>query len=219
MKYSATKSERINKSMQSTGLYSRRESDKLIAQNKVKVNGKIVALGVSVNAGDNVEIMSENKTLRYAKYYKPVGEETSTRNELSLNGLHPVGRLDKESEGLIVYTNDPTLTDHLLNPDNSIEKEYRVQVREKTTPRVERILLTGIYTQEATYKPVKNIKVSADRQILNITITEGKKHEIRRMLNALNLTIINLKRIRINNLRLGNMKPSSSSAISRDDLE
>ncbi len=218
MKYIAKNAERINKSMQSTGLYSRREGDKLIEQHKVKINKKLANLGQNVAIGDEIEIMSETKSLTYAKYYKPVGEETSVRNDPKLQGLHPVGRLDKDTEGLLVYTNDPTITDHLLNPDKEIEKEYKVIIREKATPRVERILLAGIYTQEAEYKPVKRISISEDRKTISLVIVEGKKHEIRRMMNALNLTIVSLKRLRINKLKLGNMKPGSAELITKEDL-
>lgn len=218
MKYIAKANERINKSIQSTGLYSRRESDKLIEQHKVKINKRLALLGQNVVTGDDIEIMSANKSLTYAKYYKAVGEETGIKSDSILAGLHPVGRLDKETEGLIIYTNDPTVTEHLLNPGNEIEKEYKVIIREKATPRVERILLTGIYTQETEYKPVKKINISEDRKTISLVITEGKKHEIRRMFNALNLTIVSLKRLRINKLKLGNMKSGSAMLITKLDL-
>jgi 23S rRNA pseudouridine2604 synthase len=211
MKIVIAKENRINKALQDTGFYSRREADRLIESRKVHVNGERAVLGQILNAGDTLEVRSGSdyitKQLKYALYYKPVGEVTGVKENEQLKDLHPVGRLDKESEGLLVYTNDPTLTEEMLNPENKVEKEYRVKSREKMTPRVEKIILSGMYTQEAQYAPAKKVSIDEGGHYVNITLIEGKKHEVRRMLNALNITIVSLKRIRIHNMRLGAMKP------------
>ena len=186
---------RINKFLSEQGVVSRRKADELVTSGLVTVNNKPVTLGHKVKSGDEVSIKKVERPLTYALYYKPRGEVTGKTDKLP--GLDPVGRLDKESEGLLFYTNDYRVVDAILNPSNKREKEYEVTVREKATPRVETILKRGINTREATYAPVKSVKIYNEGHDLRIIITEGKKHEIRRMLNALNLTVMSLKRVRI----------------------
>jgi pseudouridine synthase len=216
MKFKPSTNTRINKALQETGLYSRRNADKLIESGRVFVDGRPVTLGRQVTVEDTIEIKGDSPTFRYALYYKPRGEITGTSDKEKLQGLYPIGNLDKESEGLLMYSNDPKLVDELLNPKNKIEKEYKVEVREKATPRVERILLDGITTQEGEYAPVAKIRTSEDGHTLFITLIEGKKHEIRRMLNALNLTIDSLTRIRIDKHRIMNMKPGQIRELDRE---
>ncbi len=222
MKLIVEKENRINKVLQDTGFYSRREADRLIESRKVHVNGNRAVLGQILRAGDSLEVRAGSdyitKELKYALYYKPVGEVTGPKDNEQLKDLHPVGRLDKESEGLLMYTNDPTLTEEMLNPVNQVEKEYRVKTREKMTPRVEKIMMSGMYTQEAQYAPAKKVTIDDGGHYVSITLIEGKKHEIRRMLNALNITIVSLKRMRIHNMRLGTMKPGSFKIIERPDI-
>lgn len=186
---------RINKFLSDQGIASRRKADNLIERGLVSINGKPITLGSKVSAGDKVTVSLENKHYTYALYMKPRGEVTGRL--AALHGCEPVGRLDKESEGLIFYTDDYRVVDALLNPKHAREKEYEVTVREKATPRVVTILRRGIKTQEAHYAPVKSVHIYGDGHSLRIVLTEGKKHEIRRMLNALNLTILSLKRVRI----------------------
>lgn len=196
---------RINKFLSEQGVSSRRHVDKLLEDKKIEVNGKVAILGQKVKNKDVITInIVANKKLFYALYNKPRGEVTGKIEELP--GCEPVGRLDKESEGLLFYTNDYRVVDALLNPNNKREKEYEVIIREKATPRVETILRRGITTQEATYAPVKDIKIYNDGRNIRIIITEGKKHEIRRMLNALNLTILSLRRVRIMSFVLRGIK-------------
>lgn len=222
MKLIVEKENRINKVLQDTGFYSRREADRLIESRKVHVNGNRAVLGQILRAGDSLEVRAGSdyitKELKYALYYKLVGEVTGPKDNEQLKDLHPVGRLDKESEGLLMYTNDPTLTEEMLNPVNKVEKEYRVKTREKMTPRVEKIMMSGMYTQEAQYAPAKKVIIDDGGHYVSITLIEGKKHEIRRMLNALNITIVSLKRIRIHNMRLSTMKPGSFKIIERPDI-
>lgn len=204
---------RLNKAISEAGFCSRREADKLIENKQVFVNKKAAILGMKVWPSDNIEIKSEAKNLKYVLYNKPRGEVTGIKDKELLKGLHPVGRLDKESEGLLLYTNDHRLVEYLLSPESKIEKEYNVKVREIPTPRVERILLSGITTQEEDYAPVKSVKIYPENKEIKIVLTEGKKHEIRRMLNALNLTIESLKRVRIDHIKLGYLKPSQAKSV------
>lgn len=187
---------RLNKYLAQTGICSRREADSLMEAGKVAVNGRHVAPGVKVINGDAITIMEEEAPCLYFLYYKPRGEIVAPKKEKGVN-LDPVGRLDKESEGLLLYTNDFRVTERLLSPEHAHGKEYTVTVREKPTPRVERLLLAGIKTQEATYKPAEKVTIDPETHKIVIVLTEGKKHEIRRMLNALNLTITKLVRTKI----------------------
>lgn len=186
---------RINIFLRDEGLGSRRTIDEYITKNYVNINGKQATLGSKVSKGDIVTITHPHKDLIYALYNKPRGEVTGRHPEL--NGCEPLGRLDKESEGLLIYTNDYRVVDALLNPKHGREKEYEVIVREKATPRVITLLKKGIHTQETTYAPVKSVSIYGEGHSLRIILTEGKKHEIRRMLNALNLTVMRLVRVRI----------------------
>lgn len=217
--FTSQENSRINKAIAQAGICSRREADKLIESRKVFINDKLAVMGSKVQAGDVVRITTEAKDLRYALYYKPVGEVTDTKDGKDmLRDLHPIGRLDKDSEGLLIYTNDHRLVDYLLSPKNNIEKEYHVRVRETPTPRVERILMQGITTQEGEYAPVKKVVLIPDNKEVQITLTEGKKHEIRRMLNALNLTITSLKRVRIAHIKLPRMRPGQAKALTEKEL-
>lgn len=186
---------RINAFLRDQGIGSRRTIDEYIEKGYVTINGKKATLGSKVGYKDKVTVAHPHKELVYALYYKPRGEVTGHHAELP--GCEPLGRLDKESEGLLLYSNDYRLSDSLLHPRHGREKEYEVVVREKCTPRVVTLLKKGIRTQEAQYAPVKSVSIYNEGRSLKIVLTEGKKHEIRRMLNALNLTVVSLKRVRI----------------------
>lgn len=195
---------RINVFLRDEGAGSRRAIDDYIAQSHVFINGKAATLGSKVKYHDKVTIKTVKKDLVYALYHKPRGEVTGKLP--SLPGCEPLGRLDKESEGLLLYSNDYRVVDALLNPKFAREKEYEVTVREKTTPRVVTLLKKGIRTQEAQYAPVKAVSIYGEGRSIRIILTEGKKHEIRRMLNALNLTVLSLKRVRIMSFVLHGLK-------------
>lgn len=186
---------RINVFLRDEGVGSRRTIDEYITQGFVTINKKQATLGSKVIHNDMVTVKSIAKDSVYALYHKPRGEVTG-RIE-ALPGCEPLGRLDKESEGLLLYSNDYRVVDALLNPKFAREKEYDVTIREKATSRVITLLKKGIRTQEAQYAPVKAVNIYNEGYSLKIILTEGKKHEIRRMLNALNLTVASLKRVRI----------------------
>lgn len=205
IKVTEKEEKRINAFLRDQGVGSRRTIDSYIEKGFVKINGKPATLGSKVKKGDVVGVSSPEKDLVYALYYKPRGEVTGHHPELPL--CEPLGRLDKESEGLLLYTNDYRLSDALLNPKYGREKEYEVVVHEKCTPRVVTLLKKGIRTQEAQYAPVKSVAIYNEGHSLKIVLTEGKKHEIRRMLNALNLTVKSLKRVRILSFVSHGLKP------------
>lgn len=212
--YKVTEKEevRINAYLRDQGIGSRRTIDTYIEKGYVLINGKQATLGSKVEKGDKITVSAPQKDLLYALYYKPRGEVTGKLSELP--GCEPLGRLDKESEGLLLYSNDFRVVDALLHPRHEREKEYEVVVHEKCTPRVVTILKRGIKTQEAEYAPVKSVSIYNEGRSLRIILTEGKKHEIRRMLNALNLTVKSLKRVRIMSFVIHGLKPGQVHPLS-----
>ncbi len=207
---------RINVFLRDEGLGSRRDIDRSIEKGLVQVNGKPATLGSKVVHKDIVTIKTVAKDLVYALYHKPRGEVTGKLP--ALPGCEPLGRLDKESEGLLLYSNDYRVVDALLNPKFAREKEYDVVIREKATPRVVTLLKKGIFTQEATYAPVKAVTIYNEGYSLKIILTEGKKHEIRRMLNALNLTVVSLKRVRIMSFAIHGLKSKAVHILSEKQV-
>jgi pseudouridine synthase len=208
---------RINVFLRDEGIGSRRTIDSYITQGYVTINKVKATLGSKVHYKDTVTVKTLVKDMTYALYYKPRGEVTGRIN--ALPGCEPLGRLDKESEGLLLYCNDYRVVDALLNPKYAREKEYEVVIREKATPRVVTLLKKGIKTQEAQYAPVKAVSIYNEGYSLKIILTEGKKHEIRRMLNALNLTVVSLKRVRILSFVIHGLKPKSVHILSERQVE
>ena len=203
---------RINRYLALNGTATRKEADELIKKGLVFVNGKRAVIGYAVKEGDKVEVKKPLEEKKYFAFYKPRGLST---DELVISskkiGLFPVGRLDKESEGLIILTNDGRITDRLLNPEHNHEKEYVVEVREKTRPGIIAIFEKGMLLDGIRLKKAKtDIK---DEHTIRIVLSEGKKHQLRRMLSALRYTVSSLKRVRIEGIRLGNLKPGQTKKI------
>lgn len=206
---------RINRYLALRGLTTRKAADDLIVSGRVLVNGVPATLGMKVDADDAVEIKGEvrSKPYRYILYYKPRGIITHSpqRREKSIadifpeKGVFPIGRLDKASEGLIILTDDGRVTERLLHPRFIHEKEYEVVVREDIPNNAEARLLAGVMSDGETLS-AKRVKKTG-RTSLAIVLVEGKKHHIRRMLDALHLTVKELKRVRIMDLRIGTLAP------------
>lgn len=200
---------RINKYLAHMQHCTRREADMYIAAGKVLLNGKKAVLGDKVAITDTVEVLFKQKTHRYFAYNKPVGitthsareYETDIHQAVNLNGVFPVGRLDKASHGLIILTDDGRITDKLLHPDFVHEKEYRVVVREDIKPDFAERMSNGLVIGDYTTRKC-TVKVLDDHTFL-ITLTEGKKHQIRRMCEALNYTVEDLERVRVMNITVG----------------
>lgn len=210
---------RINKFLSDIGIVSRREADKLISVKKIHINDKIAILGDRVREGDSVFINQKLEEYRYFLYNKKRGEETAFKM-IDGKRYDPVGRLDKESEGLLIYSNDFRIVEKLLNPKNKFEREYVVAVREKTTPRVKTLLEKGITTKEGKYSPAKKVTLDEEnKNTINIVLTEGKKHEIRRMLNALNLTINSLRRVRFLSFTINRLKSGAIRELTKLEKE
>lgn len=222
---------RINKYLAYKGLSTRRGGDALIEKKQVMINGKIAKLGDTVNEKDEVTLknMGQKKEYHYFAFYKPrgiithspQGDEEDITEYLStikaLKGMFPIGRLDKASRGLIILTDDGRITDRLLSPTKTHDKEYIVETVQKLRPSFAENMSKGVVLEDCTTKPCK-VKVTAEN-VFRITLTEGKKHQIRRMVSAMHNEVKDIKRIRIMNIKLGNMKEGSHRTIIGDELK
>jgi 23S rRNA pseudouridine2604 synthase len=221
---------RINKYLAQKGYTTRRGADELVEKRKVTINGRIAILGDKVEEGDAVEVRSSGKkaAYRYFAYHKPRGIVSHSaqgddndiadeiRNDPLLLGTYPVGRLDKDSYGLIILTDDGRVTDRLLNPDKAHEKEYTVKTATKLRGNFKERMEAGVDIEGYMTKPAK-VRINGDFSF-SITLTEGKKHQIRRMVAAMFNEVKELKRIRVMNVRLGTLKAGEYRPIEGDEL-
>jgi 23S rRNA pseudouridine2604 synthase len=209
---------RINRFLYLNNLCSRRQADRFIEQGLVKINGEVAVLGQKVNEGDKVEIAEEieerKASFKYVKFYKPKGISTEDAEVeyKALQGLHSIGRLDKDSEGLLFVTNDTRIVDRMLNPKNEHDKEYRVRVDKDLKPSFKNKMQKGVNIEGYMTKPCK-VEPTGPKSF-KIILTEGKKHQIRRMCAALGYQVQNLKRTRIMNINLGSMTKGESKELS-----
>ena len=218
---------RINKYLALKGFATRREADKLVELGTVYINNKKAKLGQKVYFGDAVELRrDERAAYRYVAYYKPRGNVTHSAKlgegdvaeSFKSEGLFPVGRLDKESEGLIILTNDGRVTERLLSPDRDHIKQYVVNTQERIRSGIPGILAKGMDTHlYGVLKPAKAEII--DTHVLTIDLSEGKKHQIRVMLDELHLTVKRLKRVKILNIKLGSLKPGAQREIQGEELK
>ncbi len=210
---------RINKYLAHMGYTTRRGADALIEKRRVFVNGKPAIIGQQITAKDLVEIKDHDTShYRYILYYKPRGVITHspegdevdilTRIKIdhNLSGLFPIGRLDKDSEGLMILTNDGRITERVLNPVEGHEREYEVIVDKQVTPHFIKHLESGVDIEGYMTKPAKAVASKAHGSMFNITLTEGKKHQVRRMCAAFGYQIRQLKRTRMLNFELKSLK-------------
>lgn len=218
---------RINKYLAHTGISTRRGADELIARGKVLVNGRVALLGDKVNKGDKVEMRGKPSTTKflYFAYNKPIGVithspqlgEKDIKQSTKLAGdVFPVGRLDKDSSGLIILTNDGRVTDRLLSPGYEHDKEYRVRVSEPLRESFKKTMEAGVNIEGYLTAPCVVRKTGP--KSFNITLTEGKKHQIRRMVAAMHNTVVELERVRILNIKLDDIVPGTWRAIEDDEL-
>lgn len=213
---------RINKYVAEKGWASRREADVLIADGKILINGAPAVVGQKIGKDDTVELKGSTKEKTYLAYYKgrgiithsPEGAEvdiaTRLQKDYKLTDVYPVGRLDKESEGLIILTNDGRITGPLLDPAGGHEKEYEVRVDKAIKNQFLKLMAKGVKIERYVTKPAKVERSgrNPNGKTFHITLTEGKKHQIRRMCAALGYQVTDLKRIRIENVVLGKLKPN-----------
>ena len=221
---------RINKYLAHTGVASRREADDLVAAGKVQVNGQKAKMGQTVVESDSVTVLGKTKAKSYYAYYKGRGVITHSPGEnevdiatrlakdYGITHVSPVGRLDKDSEGLMILSNDGRITGPLLDPESDHEKEYDVLVDKPLSGMFKRAMENGVDIEGYQTKPA-TIKANSknDKRFL-LTLTEGKKHQIRRMCAALGYQVQSLKRVRILNVELEKLKPNQYRKLTGDEL-
>jgi len=217
---------RINKYLATQGVATRKNADRLIESGKVMINGRKAILGDKVREGDKVEIIKKirNDFVYYA-YNKPRGVithspqngEKDIAESTGLKGIFPIGRLDKDSEGLIILTNDGRITDRLLNPKYDHDKEYLVKTRTPIKEFQLKVMEKGMDLEGITTASCKTKLI--DEKVFSITLSEGQKHQIRRMCDALTLPIDTLKRVRVMNIKLGKLNSNMYRKIEGDELK
>lgn len=222
---------RINQYLAQQGHSTRRGADELIKKGVVFINGRKAKLGDQVGANDPVEVRRggiKAPASAYFAYHKPTGlitlaqtrEETdivkSLPKELQKLKLFPLGRLDKESSGLILLTNDGRVTDRLLNPKYDHEKTYEVKTKLPLRSSFKAKMEGGVDIEGYRTKPAK-VQILGEKRF-RIAITEGKTHQIRRMVVALFNEVVELKRLSVMNIKLGNLPKGSYRPIRDSEL-
>lgn len=229
---------RINKYLSLCQQGSRRKVEEYITQGKVSINGKkVVSLSTQVDEENDIVMINGNvvqpeKEKVYVILNKPRGFITSLKDEkkrpvvtdlLPNYGVqvYPVGRLDYNSEGLLLLTNDGTFTNSVIHPKNKIEKEYEVTfsgdlTQEKLTKLKKPFYLDGYRTTPAKITRVR--KINNKKSSISIVIYEGRNRQIRKMFASLDLKVITLKRIRIGNLHLSGLKTGRYKLLSKNDI-
>lgn len=223
---------RLNKYIAECGICSRREADKLIEQGKVTVNGHKAEPGEKVASSDDV-VVSGKRLIKDEKvvlaYYKPIGvtcTESDTHAERTLKDAldYPVrvtyaGRLDRETEGLLLMTNDGELIDKLMKGNAGHEKEYYVEVTKSLGSDFKEKMESGIFLSELNKKtkPCK-VRVVGDNAFY-IILTQGLNRQIRRMCKELGYNVAALQRIRVANITIGKLRPGTYRKITGQELE
>ncbi|HUP93104.1 MAG TPA: 23S rRNA pseudouridine(2604) synthase RluF [Solimonas sp.] len=212
---------RLNKFISETGICSRREADGWIESGRVQINGKPAELGTQVGEGDEVSVDGKAIGRReqahvYIALNKPVGIVCTTDRAERGNivdfinhpqRIFPIGRLDKDSEGLILLTSNGDIVNELLRSENNHEKEYVVRVDQPVSARLTAGMAGGVHLPELgeTTKPCKVTAV--DAHTLRIVLTQGLNRQIRRMCKVFGYEVRRLQRVRFVNIRLGGLKP------------
>lgn len=227
--------ERLQKVIANSGYCSRRKAEELIKQGKVLVNNqKITELGFKVNSSDVIRI--ENKILKkedkeYILLYKPRGVITTTNDELNRKTildlietdkrLYPVGRLDYDTSGLIILTNDGNLTNILTHPKNNIDKVYIAKINGIMNKEQIKLLEKGIIIDNKKTSPckVKVRKKEKDSSIVELTIHEGRNHQVKKMFEAIGFNVLKLKREKLAFLNLNGLKPGEYRYLSIKEVK
>jgi 23S rRNA pseudouridine2604 synthase len=210
---------RLNKYLSESGACSRREADTFIEEGRVTVNGEPAVLGTQVADGDDVrldgdQIGGARKLTRpvYIALNKPVGITCTTERHVAGNiidfvdhpeRVFPIGRLDKDSEGLILLTNNGDIVNEILRVENHHDKEYVVAVDRAITPELVDGMASGVRLSDATTRPCKVTKLAA--KVFRIVLTQGLNRQIRRMCEAFGYTVEALQRVRIMKIHLGEL--------------
>lgn len=229
---------RIQKIIADSGYCSRRRAEQYIQNGEVKVNGRPCSIGDKADPRNDLitvngeKIKSDGVTLRYIKLYKPRGYVTTMSDEQGrktvtdlLDGIeervYPIGRLDRTSEGLLLLTNDGAFANDIMHPTKHVAKTYRVTVAEKVTEEQVNKLMSGVEIEPnvMTRPCVVNILIEEEeRTVLEFIIKEGKNRQIRRMCEAVNLTVKRLRRTSIAGVKLGMLKLGEYAELTKEEM-
>jgi 23S rRNA pseudouridine2605 synthase len=229
-------SERLQKILSTAGVASRREAEKYISAGRVTVNGVVVSeLGAKAEPGkDRIAVDGKELAFPERKLYvllnKPVGYVTTMKDPQGRpvvvdlvkdlkERVYPVGRLDYNTEGLLLLTNDGEWANRLMHPRHEVEKEYLVRVRGAVAPEQLRKLGEGVELEDGTTAPAKAIllRETGSSTWISLSIHEGRYRQVRRMCEAVSLTVVRLKRIRYGTLELGHMKPGEHRLLTQEE--
>ena len=227
---------RLQKYLSQAGAASRREAERLMAAGRVAVNGAVVReLGVRVVPGrDHVTLDGrpvEVAGTRWVAYHKPPGVLTTRHDPhggatiydglpSELGGLHYVGRLDRDAEGLLLLTNDGALANAVQHPSGGIEREYRLEVAGVVTAETRRGLLAGVELEDGLARPksVRTEGTDGIRSTLTLVLTEGRKREVRRLMSAVGHPVLHLRRTRFGPIRLGSLERGAWRDLSASEV-
>lgn len=220
---------RINKYLSERGLCSRREADSWVDGGRVSINGVVATLGTKVQAGDRVQVdgrvVGGETAHVYIALHKPVGIECTTDPRVPDNVIEfvahrerifPIGRLDKNSEGLLLLTNDGDIVNDLLRARHGHEKEYVVTVDRPVTDAFVNAMAGGVEILDRITNPCRVIRVG--RNVFRIVLTQGLNRQIRRMCEVLGYTVRRLIRVRFVNIHLEGIAPGRWRNITRAEL-
>lgn len=220
---------RINKYLSEAGIVSRRGADKWIEDGRITINGQLAELGSKVEDGDEVhadgKLVETEEQLVYLALNKPVGITSTTERHIKGNVVdfvnHPlrvfhIGRLDKDSDGLLLLTNDGDIVNEILREENGHEKEYIVTVDQPITKEFIRQMESGVPILDTVTKPCKVKQIGP--RTFNMTLTQGLNRQIRRMCSALGYNVRKLQRTRIMNIHLGNLPNGKWRDLTEEEL-
>ena len=220
---------RLNKFVANSGYCSRREADRLIAEGRVQVDGRPGALGDRVLPGMRVTVDGQSLSGRGEKVYialnKPAGIVCTTDPREPMNvvdyldypiRIFPVGRLDKDSEGLLLMTSDGEIINRILRAAGGHEKEYEVEIDRPVTKEFVEKMSAGVPILDTVTLPCR-VRRTGEKSF-NIILVQGLNRQIRRMCEALGCNVVRLRRIRIMNVRLGAMRPGQWRELSEEEL-
>ena len=224
---------RLNKFLAHAGVCSRRDADKLIEQGRVLVNGELPAIGQTVSGADNITVNGKtvqgNKKTVVLAYYKPIGVTCTERDphaERKLSDMihYPVrvtyaGRLDRDSEGLLLLTNDGELIQGMMRGANRHEKEYIVKVNKEITPDFLQKMSQGLYLKELDIRTRECRTEKIGKFTFRIVLTQGINRQIRRMCEACGYKVSSLKRVRVMHVELEKLKPGEYRELPQTDIE
>ncbi|KAF0195524.1 MAG: 23S rRNA pseudouridine synthase [Bacillota bacterium] len=227
--------DRLQKVLSQAGLASRRAAEKMIQEGRVTVNGQVAQLGESVDATDQILVDGQTiaaEKLTYLMLNKPSGFITTAKDPRARETvmdllpplgirLFPVGRLDKETEGLLLFTNDGTLTHKLLHPSRHVPKTYLVEVEGRLTTDNITAIQTGVDLLDGRTSPaeVKNVEFEQNSTRFLLTIHEGRKRQIRRMCGYLGRHVMYLKRLTLGPLSVAGVKLGSYRHLTSQEVK